>query len=72
MVRQSGKQVFRVSGCPVSVAEYVLSIATLGRTKNPYLDGEVFVRFTYFYIIFNVVRFFHVTLGGLFRRQKRA
>jgi uncharacterized protein (DUF362 family) len=72
LVRHTGKQVFRVPGCPVSVAENVLSIATLGRTKNPYLDGEVFVRFTYFYIIFNVVRFFRVTLGGLFRRRKGA
>lgn len=68
-ISHRGKQVIRVPGCPVSVAENALFIATLGRTKNPYLDRRIFVRFAYRYVIFNVARFFHVTLGGLFRRS---
>lgn len=71
-ISHRGKQVVRVPGCPVSVAENVLFVSALGRTKMPYLDRHIFVRFAYQYVIFNVVRFFRVTLGGLFRRQKRA
>jgi hypothetical protein len=63
-----GKQVVRVPGCPVSVAENTLFISALGRTKLPYLDRHIFVSFAYHYVIFNVVRFFRVTLPGLFRR----
>ena len=67
-----GKQVIRVPGCPVSVAENVLFVSTLGRVQNPYLDRHIFLRFAYDYVIFNVVRFFRVTLGGLFRGEKDA
>ncbi|RLB65077.1 MAG: hypothetical protein DRI90_02975 [Deltaproteobacteria bacterium] len=31
-----GKPYLRITGCPVSVAEQILVMATLGRTKNPY------------------------------------
>lgn len=67
-----GKQVIRVPGCPVSVAENVLFVSTLGRTKNPYLNRRVFVHFAYQYVVFNLVRFFRVILGGLFQRQRRS
>ncbi len=67
-IRHRGKQVVRVPGCPASVAENVLFVSALGRTKMPYLNRRIFARFTYEYIIFNVVRFFRVTLPGLFRR----
>jgi uncharacterized protein (DUF362 family) len=67
-LRHRGKQVVRVPGCPVSVAENVLFVSALGRTKMPYLNRHIFVSFAYHYVIFNVVRFFRVTLGGLFRR----
>ena len=50
------------------MAENVLFVSALGRTKMPYLNRHIFVRFAYHYVIFNVVRFFRVTLGGLFRR----
>jgi uncharacterized protein (DUF362 family) len=66
-----GKQVVRVPGCPVSVAENVLFVSALGRTKMPYLDSRIFVHFAYQYVIFNVVRFFRVILGGLFRQEQR-
>jgi uncharacterized protein (DUF362 family) len=64
-----GKQVIRVPGCPVSVAENVLFISGIGKTKMPYLDREIFVNFAYHYVIFNIVRFFRVTLPRLFRKQ---
>ncbi|MFQ6100572.1 MAG: DUF362 domain-containing protein [Anaerolineae bacterium] len=67
-ISHRGKQVIHVPGCPVSVAENVLFVSALGRTKIPYLDRYIFVHFVYYYVIFNVVRFFRVTLGGLFRR----
>jgi len=67
-LRHRGKQVVRVPGCPVSVAENVLFVSALGRTKMPYLDRHIFVSFAYHYVIFNVVRFLRVTLGELFRR----
>jgi len=64
-----GQQVIRVPGCPVSVAENVLFASTLGRVQNPYLDRRVFLHFSYQYVIFNLIRFFRVTLGELFRRK---
>ena len=70
-ISHRGKQVIRVPGCPVSVAENVLFVATLGRTKNPYFDRRIVVHFAYQYVIFNLSRFFRVTLGGLFRRRAR-
>jgi uncharacterized protein (DUF362 family) len=74
LVRHRGQQVIRVPGCPVSVAENVLFVSAVGRTKVPYLDRHVFFSFAYQYVIFNVVRFFRVTLGGLHhgRRQPEA
>jgi Ni,Fe-hydrogenase I small subunit len=63
-----GKQVIRVPGCPVSVAENTFLVSAAGKTKLPYLDREIFVNFAYHYVIFNVVRFFRVTLPGIFKR----
>ena len=37
--------VFRVAGCPVSVAEQVLLLVKLGKLKNPYLDPATAVVF---------------------------
>ena len=68
-IKHRGKQVVRVPGCPVSVAENVLFISGMGKTKMPYLDRHIFVNFAYHYVIFNVARFFRVTLPGLFGRQ---
>lgn len=47
----SGKdEVLRLEGCPVSVAEQVLALVSLGKTKNPYLSGEEVVRFNLAYM----------------------
>jgi uncharacterized protein (DUF362 family) len=69
-ISHRGKQVIRVSGCPASVAENVLFVSALGRTKIPYLDRSVFFGFAYRYVIFNIVRFFRVTLGAVVRRGR--
>ncbi|MGZ5970617.1 MAG: DUF362 domain-containing protein, partial [Polyangiales bacterium] len=37
-------------GCPVSVAEQVLTLVTLGGLKNPYFDGENIVGFNKAYL----------------------
>ena len=38
--------VIRLEGCPVSVAEQVLALVSLGKTKNPYLAGSEVLRFS--------------------------
>ena len=46
--RASGKlggDVIRLEGCPVSVAEQVLALVTIGRLKNPYYDPKNMVTF---------------------------
>ncbi len=40
----------RLEGCPVSVAEQVLALVSLGKLKNPYLSPEQIVRFNKGYI----------------------
>lgn len=40
----------RLGGCPVSVAEQVLALASLGNTRNPYLAPEEIVRFNKAYL----------------------
>ena len=40
----------RLEGCPVSVAEHVLALVTLGKTKNPYFAPEQVVRFNTSYL----------------------
>jgi uncharacterized protein (DUF362 family) len=40
----------RLEGCPVSVAEQVLALVSLGHTKNPYLNPEEIVRFNKSYL----------------------
>jgi uncharacterized protein (DUF362 family) len=71
-IRSIGKQTIRVTGCPVSVAENVLFISALGRTKLPYLDRYIFFNYVYNYIAYNLVRFFRVTLRAPWRRWSRS
>jgi uncharacterized protein (DUF362 family) len=42
--------VIRLEGCPVSVAEQVLALVSIGKTKNPYLATEEIVRFSKAYL----------------------
>jgi uncharacterized protein (DUF362 family) len=51
LLRNRGKKVVRVRGCPVSVAELVLYSAWLGKVTNPYFHPKITLRFTYFWLI---------------------
>ena len=44
------KNHIRMEGCPVSVAEQVLALVTLGGLKNPYFDGKQVVGFNKAYL----------------------
>jgi hypothetical protein len=57
-LRHFGRRVLRVRGCTVSVAEMVLLTAGYGRTRNPYFDPRIAVRFAVDYVISKVMRFF--------------
>lgn len=45
-----GSEVIRISGCPVSVAEQILTLVRLGKLKNPYFDPSEALRFTGSYL----------------------
>ena len=44
------KDVIRLKGCPVSVAEHVLALVSLGKLKNPYLEPSMAMMFTSAYM----------------------
>ncbi|MCA9545843.1 MAG: DUF362 domain-containing protein, partial [Myxococcales bacterium] len=44
------KDVIRLKGCPVSVAEHVLALVSLGKLKNPYYEPSNAVLFTSAYM----------------------
>jgi uncharacterized protein (DUF362 family) len=45
----------RLEGCPVSVAEQVLALVSLGKTKNPYFAPEQMVQFNKAYLAWRSV-----------------
>lgn len=45
LARHKNDDYIRFEGCPVSVAEQVLALVSLGKTNNPYLSGEEVIRF---------------------------
>jgi uncharacterized protein (DUF362 family) len=47
---QRNAQHIRLEGCPVSVAEQVFAIVSLGKAKNPYLEPSEAVRFNEAYL----------------------
>jgi uncharacterized protein (DUF362 family) len=46
----SAKDVFKVKGCPVSVAEQVLMLVKIGKIRNPYFDPHEAIPFTSCYL----------------------
>ncbi len=56
-IRAGRKQVIRVKGCPVSVAENIFWIGNLGHTRIPYLDPDIVFKFAYHYILLQLNRF---------------
>jgi hypothetical protein len=61
-LRAGRKQVVRIKGCPVSVAENIFWIADFGHTKLPYLAPDIVFKFSYHYVIMQVVRFWRQRL----------
>ena len=50
LARAKSEDVLRLEGCPVSVAEQVLALVTLGGTKNPYFAPSEMVKFNKAYL----------------------
>lgn len=50
MFEARNKDVIRIGGCPVSVAEQVLLLVKLGKLKNPYFDPREAAAFTSCYL----------------------
>src|SRR5207248_1545252 len=50
MFRNRREDVIMLGGCPVSVAEQVLALVSLGGLKNPYFDPKVSLDFTSCYL----------------------
>ena len=50
MFKTRGDDVVRVAGCPVSVAEQLLTLVHLGKLKNPYFDPQNAVPFISAYV----------------------
>ncbi len=61
-IRAGRKQVIRVKGCPVSASEFVFWLASLGGTKIPYLAPDILFRFSYHYVIMQIVRFWRLKI----------
>jgi uncharacterized protein (DUF362 family) len=57
-LRNLGRGETRLSGCTVSVAEMVVLMSGYGKTKNPYFDPRIAIRFAYQYVIAKFFRFF--------------
>lgn len=63
LIRHRGKQVIRVRGCPVSVAENVLYLSLLGGTRNPYLHPAIAISFSWHYCVSWLVRAWRLGFG---------
>ena len=50
MIKKRNADLIRVKGCPVSVAEQVLTLVYLGKLNNPYLDPNQAIPFTSCYL----------------------
>ena len=59
----SSGDVFRVKGCPVSVAEQVLLLVKTGKLKNPYFDLKEVIPFTSCYLSWRTRQLIRSILG---------
>ena len=59
----SAGDVFRISGCPVSVAEQVLMLVKLGKLKNPYFDLKEAIPFTSCYLSWRTRQLINLIMG---------
>jgi uncharacterized protein (DUF362 family) len=63
-----GESHIRLEGCPVSVAEQVLVLVQLGKTKNPYFSATEVVGFNRAYLSWRAVTAFHRAMGHPYQR----
>ncbi len=63
LFRRRSDRVLRIPGCPVSVAENTLLLASLGGTRNPYFVPASVVPFMRAYVTSKTVRFFRRLAG---------
>jgi uncharacterized protein (DUF362 family) len=59
----------RLTGCPVSVAEQVLALVQLGKTKNPYFSGNEIFEFNQAYLGWRAATAFKRLLGERYQRR---
>ncbi len=59
----------RLEGCPVSVAEQVLTLVQLAKTKNPYFSGNEIIEFNKAYLGWRAVTAFKRLLGEPYQRR---
>jgi uncharacterized protein (DUF362 family) len=69
LAKSRGEQHLRLEGCPVSVAEQVLALVQLGKTKNPYFAPGQIVGFNLGYLTSHAVNAFHRLRGEAYQRQ---
>jgi uncharacterized protein (DUF362 family) len=58
-----------LGGCPVSVAEQVLALVSLGKTKNPYFAPDQVVGFSEAYLGWRAVRAFKKLSGKAYQKH---
>ncbi len=63
MFRDRNRQVIRIPGCPVSVAEQVLILVKLGGLKNPYFDPSQVISFNHAYFSWRTRRALSTVFG---------
>jgi hypothetical protein len=59
----------RLEGCPVSVAEQVLALVQLGKTKNPYFSGTDIFEFNRAYLGWRAATAVKRLLGEHYQRR---
>ena len=59
----------RLEGCPVSVAEQVLTLVQLAKTKNPYFSASEIVDFNRAYIGWRAATAFKRLFGEPYQRK---
>ena len=61
--------VVRLEGCPVSVAEQVLALVQLAKTKNPYFAANEVIEFNRAYLSWRAVTAFKRLMGEPYQRS---
>ena len=70
MFKQRKAPYIRIPGCPVSVAEQVLALASYGRTINPYFHPKTVVPFAIGWMGWRLVRLMRALTGRRYQVQQ--